>query len=388
MTGEIKMRILFLQNTDDAMGGISRVNISLMQAFIDRGEEVVLISCRHSGKGDTVNYPEAANKYLINKNRIWNCPRYSAAINEFRHFHLAKGVQIIAGRLVYDRYLKKDYRACRRLIDKIDPDIIINSHYELLDAVPGEYLRKTINHFHTSFDQVLKNRGYRHVFHKYSDRIGKFVWLTKASAEKAVENGFENSTFIYNPLSFSSSETADPGQKSLIFIGRFSPEKRLDRAVRIFDETVRENEIEDWRFDIYGSGHIDRETERMISQNKYIHLCGSTDHVSEVLLQHSLCLLTSDFEGMALVIIEANECGLPVICFDFGESVYEEVLDKKTGYIIERDNEVMYKKQLLSLMKSEEIRAEMGRNAKEFASGFRIDNIVSSWYKLINGLRK
>lgn len=388
MTGEIKMRILFLQNTDDAMGGISRVNTSLMQAFIDRGEEITLISFRHSGKGDTVNYPEAANKYLINMNRIWNCPRYSAAINEFRHFHLIKGVLKIVDRLVYDRYLRKDYKMCRELITKINPDIIINSHYELLDAIPGDYLRRTINHFHTSFDQVLKNRGYRNVFHKYSDRIGKFVWLTKASAEKAVENGFENSTFIYNPLSFLSSETADPKQKSLIFIGRFSPEKRLDRAVRIFDETVRENEVEDWRFDIYGSGYIDRETKKVISQNKYIHLCGSTEHVREVLLQHSLCVLTSDFEGMALVIIEANECGLPVICFDFGESVYEEVLDQRTGYIIERDNEERYKTQLFRLMESEELRAEMGRNAKEFALRFRIDNIVSSWYKLINELRR
>ena len=384
----MKMRILFLQNTDDAMGGISRVNISLMKAFIDRGEEIVLISLRHSGNGDFVNYPEAVKRYLINDNRVWNCPRYSTAFNEFRRFHLVKGLQRIADRLVYDWYLGKDYDACRKMIVKIDPDIIINSHYELLDAIPEDYLKYTVNHFHTSFDQVLKNKSYLQIFRKYADKIGKFVWLTEASAEEAIKNGLENSTFIYNPLSFSSSKTADLNQKAVVFIGRFSPDKRLDRAVRIFDETVRENKIEDWRFDIYGSGYIDPETEKHICQNKYIHLCGRTDQVAEVLLKHSICILTSDFEGMALAIIEANECGVPVICFNFGESVYEEVLDCRTGYVIEQDNEEMFKKQLLNLMNNEELRKKMGSEAKRFALKFQIDNIVTLWYNLKRGLGK
>lgn len=382
------MKILFLQNTDDALGGISQVNCTLMKAFSEKGEEISLISMRHSGKRDEVTYPEIKNRLIINEKRTWNCPRYSFAIDDFIQLHFVKAVHKIIERLVYDWHLRKDYQICRRLIEQIKPDIIINSHYELLDAIPKAFLKKTINHFHTSFDQVLKNRSYINIFKKYRDKIGKFVWLTKASSQKAIENGFKNSTFIYNPLAFSSLTVTSYSQKSLIFLGRFAPEKRLDRAVRIFDEVVRENQIKDWRFDIYGTGYIDQETENIINQNKYIHLCGVTDNVSAVMLKHSICILTSEFEGMALVILEANECGLPVICFDFGESVYEEVLDQRTGYIIKRGDVDLYKKRLLSLMTDEELRSQMGYEAKKFAFQFRIDNIINVWYDLFEFILK
>lgn len=376
------MRILFLQNTDDSLGGIVNVNISLMQQFIKHGEDIHLISVRHSGRNAKINYPEAIQNKLINSKDEWGCPRYNVAIQHLKRGEIFSALRTIIGRWIYNIKIRKDYLNCKKEIKTINPDVIINSHYELLNAIPGEFLSATINHFHTSFDQVIENKSYEKIFRKYRDKIAKFVWLSDATCKRAIEFGFENSTHIYNPLSFSTEKITDIQQKKIVFIGRFSEEKRIGLAVRLFSEVIAENDIKDWYFDIYGTGELDLQVEELIKDNQYVSLKGSTSKVEQTLLNYSIFMLTSRFEGMALVVLEANECGLPVISFNFGESVFEEIDDGKTGYIIEQGEEREYKDKLLRLMTDVSLRSEMSGNAKEFATDFHIESIIKQWYDL------
>lgn len=382
------MKILFLQNTDDALGGIVRVNISLIKAFLKDGHEVSMISLRHSGKEEGVDYPILKNRIVINEADIWMRPRYCVAVQLIKKGQIIDALKVIIARGKYDYILKKDYKKCKEAINRINPDVIINSHYELLNAISENKLSKTINHFHTSFDQVCSNKSYYKTFEKYKMKIAKFVWLTKETADRAIKAGFTNSTYVYNPISFTSDEVTDYRQKNIIFLGRISPEKRLDRAVRLFNELISENEIFDWNLYIYGPGEFSEKLMEMIEISPYVHYCGTTDNVKGVMLKHSICVLTSEFEGMALVVLEANECGVPVVCFDFGESVYEEVLDKETGFIINQNDEKIYKEKLLLLMKNDGLREQMGKNAKNFSAQFEVDSIKEKWYRIIEEIEK
>jgi len=76
--------------------------------------------------------------------------------------------------------------------------------------------------------------------------------------------------------------------------------------------------------------------------------------------------------------------GLPVIAFNFGSSIYEVIDDNKTGFIIENDNEELYKEKLLEYMNNLSLREEMSHNAKNKAKDFDIKNIVPKWYDLFN----
>lgn len=382
------MKLLFLQNIDDSLGGIANVNCSLMKNFIANGEEVFLISMRHLGKNEKISYPEGMRRIVINEQENWGCPRYSAAVAEMRRGKVLTSMQIISARLRYNKSIQKDYQECRKKIIEIQPDIIINSHYELLAAVPEQFLKVTVNHFHTSFDQVLENKSYMKIFREYQQKIAKFVWLSKATAQKAKEAGFDNSTYIYNPLSFTTEKITDSSQKKIIFVGRFSEEKRLDRAVRLFSEVVEENQIKDWTFDIYGTGELGQELTEQINNSAYVSFKGSTDCIRDVLTESSIFMLTSRFEGMALVVLEANECGVPVICFNFGESVHEEIIDNETGFIIEQNDEKTYKQKLRLLMENEELRSRLGRNAKKFVGKFHEQTIIGQWYELFATIKR
>lgn len=108
------MKLLFLQNIDDSLGGIANVNCSLMKNFIANGEEVFLISMRHLGKNEKISYPEGMRRIVINEQENWGCPRYSAAVAEMRRGKVLTSMQIISARLRYNKSIQKDYQECRK----------------------------------------------------------------------------------------------------------------------------------------------------------------------------------------------------------------------------------------------------------------------------------
>lgn len=379
------MKIVFLQNTVDAQGGIVTVNRALAGAFLAAGAEVHFLSLRHAPVRSQVCYPAAAHTQLINDRAEWDCPRYAEAAALLRAKRPAAALRHICRRLRYDRALRRDYRACRTHLLEIDPDVIINSHYELLDCIPPRLLPRTINHFHTSFSQVLALKSYQKTFRRYQDKIGKFVWLSRASCEAAKRFGLENSCCIYNPIAFSSEKTADLSVHRALFLGRFSPEKQLSTAISLFRQAA-DRAAAPWDLDIYGVGSLDADSEAQIAADPRVHYLGSTSTPREVFLQHSLFLMTSRFEGMPLVVLEAAECGVPTIAMDFGETAPEVVLNGKTGLLLPAGAQEAYAAELTRLLDRPDLREELGAGAKQYAAGFALPAIAAQWFSLFSEL--
>ena len=83
-------------------------------------------------------------------------------------------------------------------------------------------------------------------------------------------------------------------------------------------------------------------------------------------------LLASDYEGLPLVVIEANECGVPCLAYHFGESVFESILDGQTGYIIDLDDHEAYKQRLAYLMTHEEVLESLGIRRRNMRNSSRL----------------
>lgn len=378
-------RILFLQNNIDAIGGVTYVNVALANEFLKRGEEVFIDSLRFGGFGQTVEYPSKAVVEIINEKEKWDCPRLSDAISLLQKGKWIQAIRFIQKRKKYDRSFKADLKKLQEHIKSIHPDIIINSHYELLPGIPQEYQKKTVNHYHTNFEQVLQSKSQRKMFWNYRDKIGKFVWLTKQTMEQAKKMGIQNSTYLYNPIRFHATQKSNVREnKQVIFIGRYSEEKRLELAIRLFEQVVKEDSLQDWKFAIYSIGELPQEILEK-GKSPHILLQGSTDHPEQVLQQASLLLLTSSYEGFPLVVLEANECGVPALAFDFGESS-KEVITKKTGIVVKQNDEQSYQEKLTLLMKNADLRQELSQNAIAFANQFSIEKIVDKWYCLFEEL--
>jgi len=99
-------------------------------------------------------------------------------------------------------------------------------------------------------------------------------------------------------------------------------------------------------------------------------------------LEGSIYVMTSRFEGLPMVLIEAMTCGLPIVAFDCPYGPREIIEDGKTGYLIPYNNDEMFIEKLTYLMEHPEVREEMGRAAQESVKRFSFETIMAKWKKL------
>ncbi|MCM8820193.1 MAG: glycosyltransferase, partial [Candidatus Omnitrophica bacterium] len=96
-----------------------------------------------------------------------------------------------------------------------------------------------------------------------------------------------------------------------------------------------------------------------------VKFCGQVYDVRSVYQKADILILTSEYEGMPNVVLEAMASALPVVSAAVG-GVGEIVQHNVTGYLVERGNENGFIDALLTLINNEQLRIEMGQRAREY----------------------
>lgn len=369
------MKILFLQLWYDLYGGIETVNDTLATQFNKDGYDTSILCLWSKGNGEFIE----TNKY--EKIVIDNEPKrasYKKMIKELCQLKFKNIPGDIKKSFRYYQNKKLNYNSYSKKISDMNPDFIIVSNLELLPLVPKKLLDKTIVHLHTSTSFYAENKKFANIIKKYNNKVKKVVWLSSNFEKESKNMGFTNGTFINNPVRIKCSEKNNLENKNISFIGRLAEPKRPELLAKIFNESRLAEKK--WCLKIYGTGDASN-----IEVNKNVCLMGGTDDVKSVLLNSSIFALTSWYEGFPMVILEAYECGVPVIIFDYGISASELVKNGETGFIVPLDDKKQYIEKLKYLCENSEAREKMGKQAKEFVKCFYPENISKKWYKLFRG---
>ena len=109
-------------------------------------------------------------------------------------------------------------------------------------------------------------------------------------------------------------------------------------------------------------------------------MMGRTNDVKKVLMNSSINLITSDYEGFCLTIVEGYECYLPVVSLDFREPTKEVIEDGVSGFIAKDEEDFLIK--LKKLIDNPELLKKMSLDAKKYNEKFHINKIVKEWEKL------
>lgn len=379
-------KVLILQLKGKTYGGVWQVNKLIGEALIDESYEVRIGSIRNYKNDMIIEHDKRLKLFTINEVDNWGTYQISEIINELKKLHIIKSIKMMRSRISHEIVLKKDTNKLHNYIYKYAPDYIIVSHYQILDMIPKKYLNKTINVQHSAFEDAIRHKATRKTLERYNGKI-KYLWLTKKTMENAQKHGLTNNSYIYNAVRFKSKNIANVTKnKKLITIARLSDDKRIDIMIDIAKELFKDKKFKDWNLEIYGSGELEEELRQKINNHKQIKLMGVTNDPKKELLNSSINLNTSPYEGFALSILEANECGIPTVTFNFGESVNEEIIDEKTGIIATSKEDYIDK--LKKLMLDEEKLKFLSKNAKEFSKKFHIENITDEWIKLFNEFDK
>jgi glycosyltransferase involved in cell wall biosynthesis len=109
----------------------------------------------------------------------------------------------------------------------------------------------------------------------------------------------------------------DPNRKTVLFVGRLSWLKGVDRVLEIIDEiNLKKNALQ---FCIVGTGEYENYFKRFPSE--LVHMAGVVSHnnVSRYFQAADLFIFPSRTEGLPNVILEALSCGVPVIAAPVGD---------------------------------------------------------------------
>jgi glycosyltransferase involved in cell wall biosynthesis len=145
----------------------------------------------------------------------------------------------------------------------------------------------------------------------------------------------------------------------------------------------------DWEFRIIGDGPLENKILKQIELSGFkekISLISSTKFILEEYLNASIFLMTSRKEGLPMVLLEAQVCGLPIVSFDCETGPSDIVVDNANGFLIDCfDIEKMVQKISL-LCYDYDLRVKFGKDAVENVKKFSPEAINSKWEKLFEEL--
>jgi glycosyltransferase involved in cell wall biosynthesis len=153
-------------------------------------------------------------------------------------------------------------------------------------------------------------------------------------------------------------------QNWVVCIARLSWEKGPDRLLEAF--SLIENKM-DWKLVFAGSGPmrkaLEESTKKLNLSNDVVFL-GEVKDVDRLLAESSIFVLPSHLEGFPNALCEAMAAGLPTICFD--SIPYEDIIiDKENGFVVKNNdiNEMAIK--INFLIENPEIRTNIAEKAKK-----------------------
>jgi glycosyltransferase involved in cell wall biosynthesis len=137
----------------------------------------------------------------------------------------------------------------------------------------------------------------------------------------------------------------------ILFIGRFSIEKGLNLLLDTFNDV--HSEIPNTRLILLGEGPEGNKLKQIVKTH---HIENVTfidpvkrEKIPEIINCSDIFVLSSSFEGMPTVVLEALACGVPVVSTDVGD-VKKVVIDGKTGCLIKNRKIEFLKKGLIEVI--------------------------------------
>lgn len=293
-------------------------------------------------------------------------------------------------------YLKKQWEFKKRLkkvLFDIKPDITISTLRREVNFITdikdgskkiGELHvnRKNYRNFEadeTNWVKLQFSKYWMNSLIKKLKRLDKFVVLTEE--DRGNWHELKNVEVISNPMPFQTNRTAKLDTKTVLAIGRYVYQKGFDLLLESW-KLIEENHP-DWNLEIYGGG--DRQPYLDLSNSlglKNIKLNAATENIIDRYCESSIFVLSSRFEGFGMVLIEAMECGVPVVSFACPCGPKDIVKDGKNGLLVVENDYYDLAEKINYLITNDKERIQMGKYAKLSVHNYTIDIIMKQWVAL------
>lgn len=192
---------------------------------------------------------------------------------------------------------------------------------------------------------------------------------------------------IPNPRSLEFNTPSSLSEKVILGVGRLVPSKNFGELISAWSELA--TEYPDWKLRILGGGYMQGSLEAQVKKlglEGQVDLAGDVADVSPYYLSSSICVSTSLYEGFSLFLAEAATAGIPLLAYACPCGPLDIVQDGENGFLVTLGDRKMLVERLRMLLDDVDLRASMGKAARESAERYAPERVMKAWDELFTSL--
>lgn len=207
----------------------------------------------------------------------------------------------------------------------------------------------------------------------------KGYWLEGTKNNSQIVTIPNPSPFIPNDYNYTNKAPSN----TVIAVGHLFPVKGFDLLLQAWNKVIKHKK--DWKLIIVGEGEKRQKLEAYIKDNNLqdnVYLPGKTSNIEKYYQEADILCLTSLFEGLPMVLIEAISYGLPVVSFDC-ETGPAEILEGTGSILVPQGDIDEFALSLIYLMNNEKERQSISAMSKKKSQAYSPSVVMKQWINLI-----
>lgn len=284
-------------------------------------------------------------------------------------------------------YLYSPWRI-RKQIKRLQPNVVVSWRANAGCFCSIACLGLNVKHiFSERTDPYMETSLMLKIATKFCDYADYGVFQTEGAQRyyKRLSNG--RSIVIPNPIFLNKDIKLVPyneRRNEIAFVGRcFLKQKRQDvmlKAFKIVLETHPEMQL------VFYGGDFDIEKIKQMAIDmelrEYVTFAGAIDNILDRIKYARLLALSSDYEGIPNVLLEAMSVGVPVVSTDTSPGGVRVIVENRhNGFIVPRGDYVMLANKIVQLLENKDIAQTFIRNGLENVKRFTPQVIFNQWCK-------
>lgn len=277
-----------------------------------------------------------------------------------------------------------------KILNEEKPDIIHNHGiHSLLHLVPANFFSSKatiIQTVHNNLDFYYGQILWKLIFLFFNLKIVNLSPSMNPQIQKSANN--HNIANGIDLKKFSSISPKSKTSNNILFIGRLEKQKNPILALKTFHQIYKQDKT--FRFTMIGAGRLQNkimQTAMNLELKKNFRLITDKVRPEKYYRNHNFLLVTSNWEGMPLTIIEAMAAGLIIFTTDAG-AVKDLISDGKNGFIFKTSSPNTMAKYFFEKTadrkKLNTIRKESRIKAREFSD----DKMIDEYERLFTSLSR
>lgn len=257
---------------------------------------------------------------------------------------------------------KFNYHELKKSIKTINPDIIHAHDYTatLLSAII--FKGSIISHIHSNMKDMQRCSKKTLCLLPFLNKIDCYIWVSNLAYEqfyyqKLIQN---RSLILHNIIEINKDKYREDKIYDILFLGRLVEVKNPIRFIEITKKISEKKET--FKAAIVGDGILKSSVEEKIKQynlNNNIDVLGFLENPYEIIKKSKILLLTSNYEGMPMSVLEAMSMGTIVVSTKVGEVPY--VVKEDCGFIGDSNEKI--ENFIEKVLDDEEYRKKLSNNS-------------------------